>query len=275
MKKVREILPDTINYLRSKSAFTPEIGLILGTGLNEIAEQIEVQNIFPYKEIPHFPASTAPSHKGRLVMGGWEGKNIAVLQGRFHRYEGYSPLEVSYPVFVLHELGVKNIIITNAAGSLNENLKPGDIVLITDHINLTADNPLVGINDDSMGPRFPSMNNAYDKRSRQTAIACAQNTGITLKEGVYAGLLGPTMETFAECRMLQILGADLVGLSTIYEVIVGVYLDMSILGISIVTNFSNLFHDQIHDQQEIERIARNSQAKVKTLLQHLIPRLDV
>jgi purine-nucleoside phosphorylase len=273
MKKVREILTDTIDSLRRGSDLTPEIGLILGTGLNEIADEVEPQSIFQYKDIPNFPVSSAPSHKGRLVMGSWEGKNMAVLQGRIHCYEGYSPLEVSYPIFVLHELGVKNVIITNAAGSLNENLKPGDIVLITDHINLTGGNPLVGINDDSMGPRFPSMNNAYDKRLRQIAMDCAAGTEITLKQGIYAGLLGPNMETVAECRMLKIIGADLVGLSTVNEVIAGRYLDMPILGISIVTNFSNLFHDQIHDQLEIERIARTSQAKLKILLQCLIPKI--
>ncbi|MGC9337661.1 MAG: purine-nucleoside phosphorylase [Candidatus Cloacimonadia bacterium] len=275
MKKVRELLPDTINFLRDESSFTPEIGIILGTGLSEIADEIEIESIIPYSDIPHFPISTAPSHKGRLVMGSWQGKNSAVLQGRVHCYEGYSPFEVSYPIFVLHELGVKNIIITNAAGSLNENLQPGDIVLITDHINLTGGSPLVGINDDSMGPRFPSMNNAYDKNLRRITMECAQETGITPKEGVYAGLLGPSMETFAECKMLQIVGADLVGLSTINEVIVARYLDMAVLGISVVTNFSNLFHDQIHNQDEIERIAKASQAKLKLLLQHLIPKIKV
>jgi len=273
MKKILRHLQETISYIQHKYPKAVETALILGTGLNDIASSLNKELEIPYEEIPYFHPSTAPSHKGKLLFGTIAGKRVAVMQGRLHCYEGYAPLEVAYPVFVLKKIGVHNLIVTNASGSLNKNLQPGDIVLIADHINLTGRNPLVGKNDERLGPRFPSMHDAYNKKLIKLAEDVAQKNNIPIKTGVYAGLLGPNLETAAECKMLKIIGADMVGLSTIYEVIAGVYLQMEVLGVSIITNLSNLFHKDRHLQNEIEKTAHNSQDRLRVLLENFLKSL--
>ena len=273
MKKLRNYLPETVEFLKKQYPKTVDTAIVLGTGLNEIATSCDEELILSYNKIPHFQTSTAPTHKGRLIFGKIAGKPVVIMQGRLHCYEGYSPREVTYPIFALTKLGVKNLIITNAAGSLNEDFQMGDLVIITDHINLTGKNPLIGVDDSSLGTRFPSMHNAYYKKFVETAKDITKDINIPAKTGVYAGLIGPNLETPAECKMLRIIGADMVGLSTVHEVIVGVYLQMKVLAISIITNLSNLFHTDIHLQKDIEKIAKNSQKMLKILLENFLQEL--
>lgn len=273
MKKILKHLPETVDFIKKQYPKTVDTAIILGTGLNEIASAINEELVIPYDKIPHFQTSTAPSHKGRLIFGKMAGKQIMIMQGRLHCYEGYSPLEVTYPIFTLKKLGVQNLIITNAAGSLNKDLQMGDLVIITDHINLTGENPLIGENDINLGPRFPSMHDPYHKQFVEIAKNIALDNNIPVKTGVYSGLTGPNLETPAECKMLKIIGADMVGLSTVHEVIVGIYLQMKILAISIITNLTNLFHTDKHLQNEIEKIAKSSQDMLKILLENFLQQL--
>ncbi|MEA3476439.1 MAG: purine-nucleoside phosphorylase [Candidatus Cloacimonadota bacterium] len=273
MRKTLQHLPETVNFIRQQYKKKIDTAIILGTGLNEIASSVEPELIIPYEKIPHFQVSTSPSHKGRMIFGKMAGKRIAIMQGRLHCYEGYTPLETTFPIFTLKKIGVQNLIITNAAGSLNKNLQKGDLVIITDHINLTGKNPLIGENDINLGPRFPSMHDPYHKRFVEIAKNIALDNNIPAKTGVYAGLIGPNLETTAECKMLKLIGADMVGLSTVHEVIVGIYLQMKIMAISIITNLSNLLHKDRHLQNEIEKIAHNSQDRLRVLLENFLKSL--
>lgn len=217
---------------------TPEVAIILGTGLGKLADAIEKPTVIEYPEIPDFPSSTVESHAGRLLCGTLEGKQIVAMQGRFHRYEGYTLQQVTFPVRVLRELGAKTLIVSNACGVVRPDWSPGDLVLIADHINLLGDNPLIGPNDDRLGPRFPDMSQPYDQALRALARDVAGKLGIgnRLREGVYVAVPGPNLETRAEYRMVRELGGDVVGMSTVPEVIVAVHSGMRVLGISIVTD---------------------------------------
>ena len=270
MKKINSLIAESVNFIRKRYKAQADVGIILGTGLNELINIIDIRLEIPYHEIPHFKTSTAPSHHGKMLFGTFNNKNIIIMQGRLHCYEGYSALETTYPIFIMKELGIKTLIVTNAVGSLDEDLQIGDIVVIKDHINLTGTNPLVGENDSGFGPRFPSMHDAYYKEYRQIAQKICVDSEIFFKEGVYIGLLGPSLETTAECRMLKTIGGDMVGLSTVHEVIVGVYLGLKILGISTITNLSNLFHSDTHAQSNIEEVAKKAQAKLKVLIQNFL-----
>jgi purine-nucleoside phosphorylase len=227
---------DAARFLRKQSKRIPKIGLITGTGLGDAAKIIETQNALDYAQIPHFPVSTVQSHTGRLLLGELCGKPIMALQGRFHLYEGYSSLEVTFPIRVMQELGVKAVIITNASGGLDPDFNAGDIMLIADHINLTGENPLVGPNEESWGDRFPDMAAAYDKKLISLALKAGQSNSISLRQGTYAGLKGPSLETPAEVRFLQTIGAKAVGFSTVLEVIAAVHAKIAVLGLSIITN---------------------------------------
>jgi purine-nucleoside phosphorylase len=218
------------------SATEPEVGLILGTGLGGLAREIAVDAAVGYAEIPGFPLSTVESHAGRLLLGRLGGRAVVAMQGRFHRYEGYDLQQVTFPVRVMHALGARTLIVSNACGGMNPLWAPGDLVLLSDHINLLGDNPLVGPNDDRLGPRFPDMSAPYDPELRALARAVALELGIVLREGVYAAVPGPNLETRAEYRMLRTLGADVVGMSTVPEVIVANHQGMRTLGISIITD---------------------------------------
>ena len=214
----------------------PAVGLILGTGLGGIVDQIDKAVVAPYREIPHHPVCTAPGHQGQLVCGRWAGKPVIAMDGRFHLYEGYSPQMISFPIRVLRALGTKTLVLSNAAGGLNPNFQAGDLMVITDHINFTGQNPLVGPNVDEWGLRFPDMVEPYSSRLIELAEKTALKEGIGLRRGVYAGVLGPCLETAAETRFLRMSGADAVGMSTIMEVITAVHAGMEVLAISAITN---------------------------------------
>ncbi len=224
------------NAVRAHAAPEPAVGIILGTGLGGLAGEIAVSATVPYEEIPGFPLSTVESHAGRLLLGRLGGKAVVAMQGRFHRYEGYSLGQVTFPVRVLHALGASTLIVSNACGGMHPLWAPGDLVLLADHINLLGDNPLVGHNDDRLGPRFPDMSAAYDAELRAVARQAALELGITLREGTYVAVAGPNLETKAEYRMLRAIGADVVGMSTVPEVIVANHEGMRVLGISIITD---------------------------------------
>ena len=222
--------------LRKRSSLSPDVAIILGTGLGGLAEQIDVEASIPYEEIPGFLLSTVETHAGRLLLGRLGKRSVVAMQGRFHRYEGYGLAEVTFPVRVLHALGARYLIVSNACGGMNPLWGPGDLVLLSDHINLLGDNPLVGSNDERLGPRFPDMSAPYDPELRALARAAALELGIVLREGVYVAVPGPRLETPAEYRMLRTMGADVVGMSTVPEVIVANHAGMRTLGISIITD---------------------------------------
>jgi purine-nucleoside phosphorylase len=222
--------------VRGRSALVPEVGIILGTGLGGLAREIAVEAEVPYERIPGFPLSTVETHAGRLLLGRLGGRPVVAMQGRFHRYEGYDLQQVTFPVRVMHALGARTLVVSNACGGMNPLWGPGDLVLLSDHINLLGDNPLVGPNDDRLGPRFPDMSAPYDPDLRALARAVALELGIVLREGVYVAVAGPNLETRAEYRMLRAVGADVVGMSTVPEVIVAGHQGMRTIGISIITD---------------------------------------
>lgn len=229
------------DYIRRHTRYQPQIGLILGSGLNSLAETIDTPDTIPTAEIPNWPLSTVPGHVGRLVIGPLEGKNVLVLQGRTHFYEGYPMSRVTLPIRVMHALGIKTLIVTNASGGLNPAFNPGDLMVIRDHLNfpgMAGNNPLRGPNDESIGPRFPDMSAPYDPELRTLAHEVARAAGFTLAEGVYAYVAGPSFETPAELRFLQIAGGDAVGMSTAPEVVVARHAGMRVLGISTVANLA-------------------------------------
>lgn len=230
---------EAADAIRARTGHRPTVGLILGSGLNALADEVLAADRVPYSEIPHFPRPSVEGHVGQLVIGELEGREVAILQGRVHAYEGYSLQEVTFPVRVLAELGVTTLLVTNAAGGLNSAFRPGDLMLIVDHIGLmamTGGNPLWGPNDDSLGPRFPAMNKAYDPALRKLALQVAAEQGIELRQGVYVGLGGPTFETPAEVRFLRLIGGDACGMSTVPEVIVARHMGLRVLGISGISN---------------------------------------
>jgi purine-nucleoside phosphorylase len=259
-------------YLFSRTALRPKIALILGSGLGSFADEFTQATKIPYEQIPNFPQSTAIGHEGRLVIGQVEGLAVAAMQGRVHLYEGYSVKEVSFPVRVFARMGVKALILTNAAGGIK--FVQGRLVVIKDHINLQGVNPLSGSNDERFGPRFPDMTNAYDKRFREMAVGQGNRLGIGIDEGVYAALAGPSYETPAEIRYLRSIGADLVGMSTAPEVIVARHCDMRVLGISCVTNAAAGILDQPLNHREVLETAARVKGEFVALLRAVLPRIE-
>lgn len=238
-------------FLKEKYKLQPVIGLILGSGLGVLGEEVEDALKIPYNEIPNFPVSTVEGHAGNLVFGLLNGVPVAVMQGRFHYYEGYSFDKVTFPVRVMKELGIKQIIVTNAAGGVNETFSPGDLMLISDHINNMGTNPLIGPNEPRMGVRFPDMSEAYSKELRMLARKIAEKINLPIQEGVYVGNTGPTYETPAEVRMLRTIGGDAVGMSTVPEVIVARHAEMKVLGISCISNMAAGILDQPLNHEEV------------------------
>jgi purine-nucleoside phosphorylase len=229
-------IQEATGVVRRRSKLRPDVAIVLGTGLGGLAAEIEVEATIPYEEIPGFPLSTVESHAGRLLLGRLGQRPVVAMQGRFHRYEGYDLAAVTFPVRVMQALGARVLFVSNACGGMNPLWSPGDLVLLSDHINLLGDNPLIGANDERLGPRFPDMSAPYDPELRALARTTALELGITLREGVYVAVPGPNLETRSEYRMLRMMGADVVGMSTVPEVIVAVHAGMRTLGISIITD---------------------------------------
>ena len=263
---------DAVRALRARTALVPDVGLILGTGLGRLADEIQIEASVPYADIPGFVRSTVESHTGRLLLGTLEGRRVAAMQGRFHRYEGYTLAQVTWPVRVLRALGAGTLIVSNACGGMHPLWDAGDLVLLADHINFLGDNPLVGPNDDAAGPRFPDMSCPYDAELRAAARAVALERGLVLREGVYVAVTGPNLETRAEYRMLRTLGADVVGMSTVPEVIVARQLGMRVLGLAIITD--RCLPDAL-EPASVERIiavARGAEPALATLVRGVLAR---
>jgi purine-nucleoside phosphorylase len=258
-------------FLKTLAFDQPVVGLFTGTGLGESSAAMEVLARANYAQIPHFPLSTVQSHRGHLLFCRVAAKNIMVMQGRFHLYEGYSPLEVTFPVRVMQELGVQVVILTNASGGLDPEFNAGDIMVIADHINLTGSNPLVGPNQAEWGVRFPDMSCAYDR----DLLRQARLTGIEVKQGIYAGLRGPSLETPAEIRYLQTIGAQAVGFSTVLEVIAAVHAQMRVLGLSIITNVCRPDQPVPATANGIIAVAEQAAPKLETVITHVLEDLDV
>ncbi len=265
-----EKVNEAVNFIRSKINIQPEIGIILGTGLSGLGEKIKNKVVIPYKEIPHFPVSTVETHLGNLVIGNLGGKNVVAMQGRFHLYEGYTPYQVVFPIRVMKFLGIDILIESNAAGGLNPLFNRGDLVIIVDHINLTGHNPLVGENDERFGPRFPDMSSPYNP----TLIKIAEDAGIEekipLKKGVLVGLLGPNLETKAEYRFLRLIGADMVTMSTVIEVIAAVHVGLKVLGISVITDMCLPDALKPVSFEEMVEVANSAEPKLTKIVEKII-----
>lgn len=260
-------------YIWSRTKVRPQVGLILGSGLGVLADSIEEAEVIPYGDIPHFPVSTVEGHAGELVVGKVGGRPVLMMKGRFHMYEGYAGQMVSFPVRVMKAIGVDTLLVTNAAGGINEEYAPGDLMLIRDHLNMTNNNPLIGPNEPDLGVRFPDMSEAYSKKLRALARETAESRGIQLREGVYVGLMGPSYETPAEIRMFRMLGGDAVGMSTVPEVIVARHAGLQVLGISCITNMAAGILDQPLNHQEVMDTAERVKSTFLQLVKDLIPKL--
>ncbi len=265
-----EKIKATANYIKERIQASPEVGIILGTGLGGLVKEIEIIESIPYNEIPDFPVSTVEGHAGRLIYGKLGGRDVLAMQGRFHFYEGYSMTEVTFPVRVLKYVGVTHLFVSNASGGLNPDWKVGEIVIINDHINHFPEHPLRGKNDDRMGPRFPDMSKCYNKRLRNKAKLIALENNIDVKEGVYVGVSGPTFETPAEYKMFRILGADIVGMSTVPEVIVAVHMGLKVFGISIVTDSGVPGEIVEISHEEVQEVAMKAEPKMTLIMRELI-----
>ncbi|MDI6034073.1 purine-nucleoside phosphorylase [Flavobacterium sp. LB2P84] len=265
-----EQVQETVSQIKGKINFTPEYGVILGSGLGSFTDEMKVEYTLPYSEILNFPVSTVQGHKGALVFGTIGDKKIVAMQGRFHFYEGYSMTEVTFPVRVMKFLGVKKLIVSNASGGVNPSYKVGSIVMITDHINMTPEHPLRGKNDERFGPRFVNMSEPYSRKMIAKATKLAQELNIEVHEGIYLGLQGPTFETLAEYKMVKILGADCVGMSTVPEVIVARHMDLETFGISVITDMGDEESIGTISHDEVLEAAKNAEPKVRSLIKELI-----
>ncbi len=265
-----DLVQETVSYIKDKTNFTPEFGVILGSGLGNFTDDIQIEFSLPYAEIPNFPVSTVEGHKGALVFGTIGTKKVVAMQGRFHYYEGYSMQEVTFPVRVMKYLGVEKLIVSNASGGVNSNYKVGDIILISDHINLVPEHPLRGKNDERFGPRFVNMSEPYSKKMIALAKELAQKNNIKVQDGIYLGLQGPTFETLAEYKMVKILGADCVGMSTVPEVIVARHMDLETFGISVITDMGDEDSIETISHDEVLQAAKNAEPKVRKLIRELI-----
>jgi purine-nucleoside phosphorylase len=274
-QNLKQTINDAVEFIRSKTKFVPQIGVILGTGLGSLAEGIKVESKISYKEIPHFPISTVESHAGFLIFGELSGKDVVAMQGRFHYYEGYDLKQVTFPVRVMKALGANTLVVSNACGGLNPHFKAGDIMVISDHINLLGSNPLFGPNDESLGPRFPDMCRCYDPELIALSENVALNLGIKLQKGVYVAVSGPNLETAAEYRFLRFIGADVVGMSTVPEVIVARHQNMRVLGFSLVTDMGLPDALKPTNMTEILATAAKSEPLLKKIMTRVIEEMKV
>ncbi len=265
-----EKIKATANFIKERIKTSPDIGIILGTGLGGLASEIEIIESIPYVEIPNFPVSTVEGHAGRLIYGTLGHKKVLAMQGRFHFYEGYTMKEVVFPVRVMKLIGISNLFVSNASGGLNPNWEVGDIVVINDHINFFPEHPLHAKNDPELGPRFPDMSKVYDERLRNKAKLIALEHNIPVKEGVYIGVQGPTFETPAEYRMFRILGGDMVGMSTVPEVIAARHMGLKVFGISIITDSGVPGEIVEISHEEVQEVAMKAEPKMTLIMKKLI-----
>lgn len=278
LSPLRQQINESLAIIRSKTSMKPEIGIILGTGLGGLVKEIEVETILDYGSIPHFPIATVETHQGKLIFGMLAGKRVVAMQGRFHYYEGYTMQQITFPVRVMSQkagLGVKTLLMSNAAGGLNPLFRAGNLMIITDHINLSGDNPLIGKNDDSLGPRFPDMSEPYSRKLIALAEQLALENKIPVQKGVLVSVPGPNLETRAEYRFLRWAGADAVGMSTIPECIVANHMGMDVVAISVITD--ECFPDSLKPAllEEIVAVANAAEPKLTTLMKEIVRSAEV
>jgi purine-nucleoside phosphorylase len=266
-------LEESTEYLKSKGFEGPEIGIVLGTGLGRLVDELENTIEAHYNHIPFFPLATVEFHSGKLIYGTFQEKKVVVMQGRFHSYEGYDLVDVTYPIRVMHQLGIKKLLISNASGAINLSMKKGDMMLIEDHINLQGSSPLAFKNVSEFGSRFTDMSNPYDTEMREKLMAIAKKENITLQQGVYVSVVGPQLETRAEYRMLKLLGADAVGMSTVPEIIVANHLDLPVVAISVITDECDPDNLKPVNVQEIIAVAEKTEPKMVKLFRELLKQL--
>jgi len=268
-----EQIDQAADAVRTRTSYRPRVGLILGSGLNDLADSVQKADIIPYADLPNWPISTVHGHAGRLVIGELDGQVVLVMQGRIHFYEGYGMSQITLPVRVMQRLGLEMLIVTNAAGGVNDNFEPGDVMLITDNLNLmamTGANPLMGPNIDELGPRFPDMSQAYDRELMEIARKVAASENIQLREGVYCGLSGPSFEGPADLRFLHMIGADAVGMSTVPEVIVARHGGMRVLGFSGISNKANLDGSTVTTHDEVIEAGKTISPKIETIIRGVL-----
>lgn len=273
MSALRQKVDETIQYVRRHSSLNPEIGIVLGTGLGELVKEIDQEVVLSYEDIPHFPLSTVEFHEGKLIFGKIANRPVMAMQGRFHYYEGYTMQQITFPIRVMKALGIHTLVISNACGGMNPLFRKGDLMLMDDHINLLGSNPLIGVNDEEFGPRFPDMSEPYSRRLMQLAEEIALKEKIKVQKGVYVAVAGPNLETRAEYRFLRGIGADVVGMSTVPEVIVARHMDMEVFGVSVITD--ECFPDALQpaDINDIIRTANGAQPNLTLLMKRLIEKL--
>lgn len=261
---------ETVAFLQKQYSHAPQVGIVLGSGLGNFASQIQVEKEVPYGDIPHFPVSTVQGHSGKLIFGKLNGKTVVAMAGRFHYYEGYSPDAVVYPVRVMKLLGIQTLLLSNAAGAVNADFKVGDIMIINDHISFFTPNPLVGKNVEEWGPRFPDMSEPYKRSLIKKAKEIAGKNGIDIKEGVYVGVTGPTFETRAEYKLIQVVGGDVVGMSTVQECIVANHMSLPVFAVSIITDLGIREEDNVITHEEVLQAAKEAEPKLALLFKELV-----
>ena len=261
---------EAVSFIKSRISFTPQVGIVLGSGLGSFANEIEVVAAIPYGDIPHFPVSTVEGHSGKLILGKLSGKMVVAMAGRFHYYEGYAAQDIVFPIRVMKYLGIENLLLSNAAGGVNRDFKVGDIMLIRDHISQFTPNPLIGKNEPSFGPRFPDMSEAYSKALLKKAREIAAAKNISVKEGVYVSVTGPTFETRAEYQMIAVLGGDAVGMSTVQEVIVANHMKLPCFAISVITDVGIREEDNVITHEEELEAAQKAEPIFSTVFRELI-----
>jgi purine-nucleoside phosphorylase len=264
---------EAVSYIRSMYSPKPLVGIVLGSGLGNFSQEMHIEKAIPYKDIPHFPISTVEGHSGELLLGTIKGKSVVAMAGRFHYYEGYSAAEVIFPIRVMKFLGIETLLLSNAAGGVNPGFRVGDLMMIHDHISFATANPLLGKNEPALGPRFPDMSQPYSKKLMGMAQEIAQNTGVVLQRGVYFGVTGPTFETRAEYKMIHLMGADAVGMSTVQEVIAACHMGVPVFAVSVITDMGIREEENIITHQEVLEAAKAAEPKLAAIFTGMIENL--
>jgi purine-nucleoside phosphorylase len=273
VSSVYQQLQETTSFIQQQYKITPTIGIVLGSGLGNFTSELNVEKEIAYSDIPHFPVSTVEGHSGKLIFAEMRGKKVVAMAGRFHFYEGYTPQQVAYPIRVMKMLGVETVLISNAAGGTNAGFKVGDLMIIKDHISFFTVNPLLGKNEEELGPRFPDMSEPYNHELIAKAKTIAKRLQIPVHTGVYAGVTGPTFETRAEYKLLQAVGGDAVGMSTVQEVTAAVHAGLRVFAMSVITDIGIREEDNVITHQEVLEAARNAEPKLTSIFSHLVNEL--